>query len=115
MYPQARKQPRKGPVVELKPGTRLRSAVGPAEVVVIRAPAGDVAVTIGGVPVVGLDEEPAAAAIEPGGEGATLLGKRYVNGDQTLELLCSKPGDGALAVNGVALELKEAKPLPSSD
>jgi hypothetical protein len=101
--------------VELKPGTRLRSAVGAAEVVVIRAPAGDIAVTIGGVPVVGMDEDPGSAAIASGSEGSTLLGKRYVNGDQTVELLCSKPGDGALAVDGVALELKEAKPLPSSD
>jgi hypothetical protein len=101
--------------VELKPGTRLRSAVGAAEVVVIRAPAGDVSVTIGGLPVVGLDEEPGATEIQAGSEGSTLLGKRYVNDDQTVELLCSKPGDGALAVDGVALELKEAKPLPSSD
>jgi hypothetical protein len=93
----------------------LRSAVGTAEVVVIRAPAGDISVTIGGVPVVGLDEESAGADIQPGSEGSTLLGKRYVNGDQTVELLCSKPGDGALAADGVPLELKEAKPLPSSD
>jgi hypothetical protein len=101
--------------VELKPGTRLRSAVGSTEVVVIRAPAGDVAVTIGGVPVVGLDEEVQSGSVQPGSEGSTLLGKRYVNGDQTVELLCSKPGDGALAVDGESLELKEAKPLPSSD
>lgn len=101
--------------MELKPGTRLRSAVGSTEVVVIRAPAGDVAVTIGGVPVVGIDETPPAGAVQAGSEGSTLLGKRYVNGDQTVELLCSKPGDGALAVDGVPLELKEAKPLPSSD
>ncbi len=99
----------------LKPGTRLRSAVGSTEVVVIRAPAAEVAITIGGVPVVGLDEEAASATIQPGGEGSTLLGKRYVNGDQSVELLCSKPGDGALAVDGQPLELKEAKPLPSSD
>ncbi len=101
--------------MELKPGTRLRSAVGSAEVVVIRAPGGDIAVTIGGVPVVGLDDEPGSAEIQAGSEGSTLLGKRYVNGDQTIELLCSKPGDGALAIDGVLLELKEAKPLPSSD
>ena len=101
--------------MELKPGTRLRSAVGTTEVVVIRAPGGDVAVTIGGVPVVGLDVEAPAGSIQPGAEGSTLLGKRYVNGDQTVELLCSKPGEGALAVDGQPLELKEAKPLPSSD
>ncbi len=101
--------------MELKPGTRLRSAVGSTEVVVIRAPAGDVAITIGGVPVVGLDEEAPAGAIQPGSEGSTLLGKRYVNDDQTVELLCSKPGEGVLAVDGQPFGLKEAKPLPSSD
>ena len=101
--------------MELKPGTRLRSAVGSTEVVVIRAPAGDVAVTIGGLPVVGLDDEAPAGAVQPGSEGSALLGKRYVNGDQSVELLCSKPGEGALAVGGEPLELKEAKPLPSSD
>jgi hypothetical protein len=67
------------------------------------------------VPVVGLDEEAPSGSVQPGSEGSTLLGKRYVNADQTVELLCSKPGDGALAVDGEALELKEAKPLPSSD
>ena len=93
----------------------MRSAVGSTEVVVIRAPAGDVDITIGGVPVVGLDQEVPAGAIQPGSEGSTLLGKRYVNGDQTVELLCSKPGEGELAVDGQPLQLKEAKPLPSSD
>lgn len=101
--------------MELKPGTRLRSAVGDTEVVVIRAPTGSTAITIGGVPPVGPNEDVVGTAILPGSEGSVLLGKRYVNADQTLELLCSKPGDGALAVDGVQLELKEAKPLPSSD
>jgi hypothetical protein len=45
----------------------------------------------------------------------TLLGKRYVNEAGDLELLCIKPGDGSLAVDAVALVLKEAKALPSSD
>jgi len=33
----------------------------------------------------------------------------------TLELLCTKAGQGTLASGGVALQLREAKPLPSSD
>jgi hypothetical protein len=43
------------------------------------------------------------------------LGKRYVDEAGTIEVLCTKPGDGALALDGQPLEVKSAKPLPSSD
>jgi hypothetical protein len=43
------------------------------------------------------------------------MGKRYVDADGAYELLCVKPGKGSLAVNGVALVIKDAKPLPASD
>ena len=43
------------------------------------------------------------------------VGKRYVNADQSLEVLCIKPGQGTLAAGGEALAIKEAKKLPSSD
>jgi len=33
----------------------------------------------------------------------------------TVELLCVKAGKGSLAIGGVALQTKDAKPLPSSD
>ena len=32
-----------------------------------------------------------------------------------LELLCTKPGEGSLGSAGVELQIKGAKPLPSSD
>ena len=48
------------------------------------------------------------------GEG-TLLGKRYVDDDAGLELLCTKAGPGTLHCDGRPLGLKGAKPLPSSD
>jgi hypothetical protein len=47
-------------------------------------------------------------------EGA-LLGKRYVEDALGLEVLCTKAGEGTLAVDGTALPIKDAKPLPSSD
>ena len=47
--------------------------------------------------------------------GGTQIGKRYVNAAGDLELLCTKPGAGTLAIGGVALAIKGAKPLPSSD
>jgi len=100
---------------QLKPGVRLRSAVCKTEVMVIAAPAGDIALTCGGAPLLAEGEEAAAgAALVATGEG-TQLGKRYTDATGGLELLCVKPGEGALAADGVALVLKGAKPLPSSD
>ena len=49
------------------------------------------------------------------GTRGTLIGKRYVDAAGTVELLCVKPGKGSLAIAGVALQLKDAKPLPASD
>ena len=54
--------------------------------------------------------EPAADA-----KDGTALGKRYVNADESLEILCTKAGEGSLGANGTLLSLKEAKPLPASD
>ncbi|MET0954063.1 MAG: hypothetical protein ABWX57_12285 [Aeromicrobium sp.] len=45
----------------------------------------------------------------------SLLGKRYVDPDSGLELLCTKAGEGTLRVDGAALGVKQAKNLPSSD
>jgi hypothetical protein len=101
--------------MEVKAGTRLRSAVSEAEVIVIRAPAGDLDLTCGGVPLVEGDGGGAKEAIQAGSEGSVVLGKRYVDEDDTIEVLCTKPGEGALAVGGHELVLKSAKPLPSSD
>ncbi len=101
--------------MELKAGIQLRSAVGSTEVVVVKAPEGPVELTSGGVPMVGRGEEVAPVAIAAGQEGTVLLGKRYVDEAGTIEVLCSKPGEGALALDGQPLELKTAKPLPSSD
>ena len=45
----------------------------------------------------------------------SLIGKRFADADSGLELLVTKAGAGTLALDGVAIPLKEAKPLPSSD
>ena len=100
----------------LKAGSRLRSSVCATEVMVIQAPLGDVDVRCGGAPLVALSTAPAAgAAPAPGAAGGTQIGKRYVNEAGDLELLCTKPGAGTLALGEVALTIKGAKPLPSSD
>jgi hypothetical protein len=103
-------------MAQLKPGTRMRSAVCATEVMVVAAPKADVELTCGGAPLVGLDAAPATGrAPSPDAAGGTQLGKRYVNEAGDLELLCTKPGQGSLACDGKPLAIKAAKPLPSSD
>jgi Desulfoferrodoxin, N-terminal domain len=43
------------------------------------------------------------------------LGKRYICETCGTEILCNKPGGGNAACCGKDMNLKEAKPLPSSD
>lgn len=102
-------------MAELKAGTRMKSAVCASEVMVIGAPGGDVDVTCGGVSMIGNADTAEGGAVDPAHAQGTQLGKRYVNEAGDLELLCVKPGEGSLAVNGEVLVLKEAKALPSSD
>jgi hypothetical protein len=101
--------------MELKAGMQLRSAVGTAEIVVVKAPPGSVDLTSGGVSMVLRDVDIAPAETVSGHEGELLLGKRYSNETGTIEVLCSKPGPGSLALDAQPLQLKTAKPLPSSD
>lgn len=100
----------------LKAGTRLRSAVCTTEVMVIQAPADEVDVRCGGAPLLDLTAKPEpGAAPAANAAGGTQLGKRYVSAAGDLELLCTKPGAGTLALGDAALTIKGAKPLPSSD
>ena len=100
---------------ELKAGARLKSAVCTTEVIVVKTPAGNVDVRCGGVPMVGATETVERGTPKPEAATGTALGKRYVNADETLEILCTKAGDGALGLGDTLLSLKEAKPLPASD
>jgi hypothetical protein len=100
----------------LKAGTRLKSAVCSSELMVVVAPKGDVTLTCGGAPVIELAADaPAGGEIDPSQKQGTQMGKRYTNEAGDLEILCTKPGEGGLAVDGTPLEIKGAKPLPSSD
>jgi len=102
---------------EIKPGTRLRSAVCTTEVMVVAAQR-DAAVELccGGQPMLDVGTVPTPADTPaPGFSSGTQLGKRYVNEAGTLEVLCTKPGAGSLSADGLALKIKGAKPLPSSD
>lgn len=96
----------------MKPGSKLKSAVCDTEVMVIRG--AGLVVECGGKPMA--EEKPAALGdLDPAFAEGTKIGKRYVDSAGTVELLCVKAGKGSLAIDGVALQTKDAKPLPSSD
>jgi hypothetical protein len=77
----------------------------------------DTSVTIscGGAVMLDTSATKTGGTLDAAHAAGTLLGKRYVNNTGKIELLCVKAGKGSLAVNGEALVLKDAKPLPSSD
>ena len=102
--------------INVKPGTRLLSAVCSTELIAVKAPGGEVELTIGGVPpVTATADRVGDGSVLDGFGGGSLMGKRYVDAAGQYELLCVKPGKGSLSVDGVALVVKDAKPLPSSD
>lgn len=100
--------------MELKPGARLRSTVCSTEVVVVRpAP---VALSCGGQPMILREgEDLDVPKADESDAAATLLGKRYADPASGLEVLCTRAGAGTLSLGDTPLELKQAKPLPSSD
>jgi len=95
----------------LKPGTRLKSAVCDAEIMIIKI--GDSEdLTCGGHLMADTPERTEGNADQMQG---CLIGKRYVNADETVEALCVKSGDGSLYYSGEELMTKDTKKLPSSD
>jgi len=101
--------------MKLTPGTRLKSAACDTEAVVVRVPS-EGEITCGGAPMIPFAEaKPEGVALDASAAGGTLMGKRYHDQASGLEMLCTKPGKGGLAIDGRPLELREAKQLPSSD
>lgn len=102
--------------MKITAGSRWRSAVDTTEVVVVRAPKEEASLECGGQEMVAAGADGATGgSIHPDFSGGSQLGKRYVDDDAGLEVLCTKAGEGSLALGGKLLNLKEAKPLPSSD
>jgi hypothetical protein len=99
----------------VKVGARLGCPQCPTEVVVTRATEASAVLACSGSGLVGLEEDrPQGGHAEAAAEPAQ-LGKRYVDDEGGLELLCTKPGAGQLSCDGRPVSLKSAKPLPSSD
>ncbi len=102
--------------MDLKPGSRWKSAVCTGEVVVVRPSKTGGTLECGGHPVVAFNaERPAGLAANPDMAGGLPMGKRYIDSEGGLEVLVSKAGQGELTISGRPLKLKDAKALPSSD
>lgn len=98
----------------LSTGQRLKSGVCTTEIMVITAPQADLDLTCGGAPMSAKPDE-SNASLDPAFAEGTTIGKRYVNTDGKLEILCVKPGQGTLAIAGDKLKLKDSKKLPKTD
>lgn len=102
--------------MELKPGSRWKSIVCGAEVVVVRPPGERGELECGGHTMVPSESDPPnGSRLDPAHADGVEMGKRYTSAAAEIEVLCVKSGEGSLAYAGVPLELKDAKPLPSSD
>jgi hypothetical protein len=103
------------PAVEIRAGARLKSAVCDTEVVVTKGLADGAGLYCGGAPMLGAGEAARGAVLDPARAGGTVLGKRYTDASGALEVLCVKAGQGSLALGEEPLDIRQAKPLPSSD
>ena len=102
--------------MELKPGSRWKSAVCDAQMVVVRPPSAAGELQCGGAAVLPIDDPSAPTGeVNPGFAEGVAIGKRYADEESGLEVLGAKAGRGSLAFNGKALAVKGAKPLPASD
>lgn len=101
--------------MEIKPGSRWKSAVCDAQFVVVRPPATPGELHCGGLAVRELTDAAPAEPIDPAHAAGALVGKRYTDADSGIEVLCAKAGKGSLSFDRRAMQVKDAKPLPASD
>jgi hypothetical protein len=94
----------------------MKSQVDDTQVVIVKAPAGDVELLIGGHPAIELTADAdASLSLDAAHSDGTLMGKRYTRDAGDIELLITKAGAASLSVDGETLAIQESKPLPSSD
>jgi hypothetical protein len=102
--------------MDLKPGSRWRSAVCDAELVVVRPPKAPVSLECGGAPVIPHAEaRPEGGTVAADHAGGVTAGKRFTDAETGLEVLCTKAGAGSFSIDGRAIVAAEAKKLPASD
>jgi len=102
--------------MDVKVGSRWKSAVCSTEIIIVRAPVEPVSLACGGHEVVTMTAERFAGATPDLGQtDGTQLGKRYTDEATGIEVLCTRSGAGSLTVDGRALQIKKPKLLPASD
>jgi hypothetical protein len=102
--------------LNLKPGSRWKSAVGDIGVVVVPPPKAEASLECGGYPVIPHAEaKPEGKAIAEGFTNGSQAGKRYADEETGMEVLCTKIGQGTLTIGSRPIGAKEAKKLPASD
>jgi hypothetical protein len=102
--------------MELKPGSRWRSAVCDTELVVVRPPKSAVSLECGGAAVIPHGAaRPEGASVAEAHAGGSQAGKRFADAGSGLEVLCTRAGAGSLSIDGRAIGATEAKKLPASD
>jgi hypothetical protein len=93
----------------------LKSATCTTEVMVMKAPAGDVDLRCGGKAMLDIKDGGGGESVHPDFATGTQLGKRYADAAGTLELLATKQGDGTLSLGEEPMGPLGAKSLPASD
>lgn len=103
--------------MQLSPGTRLRGIACGTDVVVVRAPGRELEMTCCGAAMVDREEQSddAAAPESSVEEETVLIGKRYSDVNNGLEVLCTREGAGPMMCDGRPLTVNAPRPLPSSD
>ena len=101
---------------ELKAGSRWQSVVDDTQVIVVKAPNAAVELQCGGHPMVPVGGEVPERPVDRSGVRRTDRHREALprRGDG-IELLATKGGAGTLALDGTAIPLKDAKPLPASN
>lgn len=95
----------------LTAGVRLKTPASGCEVLVVRVPSTEEALTCAG----GLMAPDVESGDPSDAPNDVQIGKRYADDDSGLELLCVKAGRGPLKFGGRDLVMRAPKALPSSD
>lgn len=89
--------------------------VAPGGMQLIVTKGGSGVLSDGDTPLLRADSGEAFPAGTAAGTTPLQLGKRYKSADGAVEVLINKPGPCDLRYDGQPMEIKDAKPLPSSD
>lgn len=107
-------------MIVLKPGTRLKSAVCETQIMLVKGK-GEHDLCCGGIVMQALnamDSPTTQLDFDSPFAAGTLMGKRYVNSDGSIEALCTKAGLGSLSLGpnlDNLLQIKQTEALPASD